>query len=231
MTSQSLAELYVGLSEVHALRSHPPRGRPNSKWSLGTRQASVAHRRACTVLLCSHFERYIYSINEQAIEYLNSCRLSSREIPVKIRLLQTKSIVDLVAKRQWDLREENLTTLFMDHGPLWLENAAITTLEPSANLEWMKSPKVKDVIRFYALYGVGNIFEAVTRTTAGRQRLSRELGSLVDIRNGIAHGDQTVQPVRSEITQYSNAVKDFCTRADRCLGRQLSSLSGHAEPW
>jgi hypothetical protein len=165
------------------------------------------------------------------MEYLSGCSLVASAIPIKIRLLQSKGSVDLLAQRQWDTRESALVEFVKDHGPLWMDTTSITHLDPSANLEWMKSPKPKAVTRFFALYGVNDVFGAVTRASNGRLRLTRELGSLVDNRNGIAHGDQTVQPQRTELTEYIKAVRDFCTRADKRLNAALGALSGKACPW
>jgi hypothetical protein len=165
------------------------------------------------------------------MEYLGSCSLSASMIPINIRLLQSKGSIDVLAKTQWTSREGALIEFAEKHSPLWRDSTAITYLDPGPNLESMKSPQTKAVIRFYALYGIDDVFGAITRSSTGRQRLARELGSLVDNRNGIAHGDQTVQPQRTELTEYAKAVKDFCTRADKRLSSALCALSGQAPPW
>jgi len=94
----------------------------------------------------------------------------------------------------------------------------------------MKSPKVPDVIRYFKYFGVNQIFQAVSRTEASRRKMGRSLQGLVDARNGIAHGDQTVQPSRADLTEYLNYVAKFCERADNVMSKRIEAMTG-GPPW
>lgn len=232
MGSQALSELEVALSEVAALRRHAPRVRitPRSERRL-VLEAGSANRRACAVLLCSHFERYLYSLNENAVDHLNMIGVRSDLIPLRMRLLQTKRDIDELAAKQWDNRESGLINLFVTRAHLWTPGATVLQLDPAPNLEWMKSPKVKDLLRFFDLWGVVDILAKITRAQTARARIARTLQSLVDSRNGIAHGDRTVQPSRTQITEYLSVVRVFAERSDKVLGAHLGQLTGSAVPW
>jgi hypothetical protein len=124
-----------------------------------------------------------------------------------------------------------LKRLFEDYGSHWLPGAGVTGLDAESNIAWMKSPKVGNVIRLFRMFGIDDIMKAVTRTEAGHRNIKRELQGLVDARNGIAHGDQTIQPTGPELTRYLDTVASFCDRADRYASRSLAKGLGIAEPW
>ena len=67
MSSPALADLVLGVRDVRALRSFPPKI-PLRLARHSLEEAQIAHRRACVVLLSSHYERYIYGLNESAVE-------------------------------------------------------------------------------------------------------------------------------------------------------------------
>jgi RiboL-PSP-HEPN len=231
MSSTALQELELGLQEVLALRQHPPRLFGGARSNPAMLRATIAHRRACVVLLCSHYERYLYALNDLVVDYLNQCALPSSDIPIKIRLLQARRPIDEMSRMHWDNREQELISFIAEHASMWNSQANVQSLTASPILESMKSPKVDDVIKFFRLFGIQNIFDRVTTKNTGRSRLTRGLAALVDNRNGIAHGDQTVMPERTELTTYVHVVRDFCTRADKALGKSLERMTNLAPPW
>ena len=183
------------------------------------------------VLLCSHYERFIYAINEEATDFVNSLSLPSEKVPRKLRLLQSRGAIEQLALKQWDNRAEQLTEFASLYACMWQEGVPVDNLVASAHLEWMKSPKVKDVIRYFEMFDMRDVFASVTRTDQGRRRLARNLQSLVDARNGIAHGDRTVQPQPTEVTEYIRVVVDFASRVDRAFARNLSQIGACSVPW
>lgn len=227
--STALADLLVGTAEIRAMREHPPHPARAVRHPID--RAQVAHRRACVVLLSSHYERFIYTLNEEAVGHVNQTRPKSTDVPLSIRLSACRSSIDQIAQTHWQRRGDGLTDFASSYAQLWDASATVSTISADTLLEYMKSPKNRDVVRFFSLYGVDNIFAKVTRTDSGRGRLWRSLDGLVDARNGIAHGDMTVQPVGSDITSYLDAVVTFCTRADRVLARRLQELFGGPLPW
>jgi len=119
MPSTALQELELGLQEVLALRQHPPRLSGSTRSKPAVLRATIAHRRACVVLLCSHFERYLYALNDLVVDYLNQCTLPSTSIPIKIRLLQARRPIDEMSQRQWDHRENELIHFVAEHASMW----------------------------------------------------------------------------------------------------------------
>ncbi|NEE01193.1 hypothetical protein G1H10_13550 [Phytoactinopolyspora halotolerans] len=183
------------------------------------------------VLLCSHYERYVYGINEEAIDFLNSCSLLSERIPESVRLLQVKLPIDELSRQQWDSRAPKLYEFALNHAAHWSPGAPVTNLDAAAILSWMKSPKPRDVKRYFLCFGEEDIFSRITRSENTRRDLFRHLQGLVDSRNGIAHGDSTVQPLPTDITEYCSTVLKFATRVDRVFSRLLARIARTSHPW
>jgi len=62
------------------------------------RLARVAGR-AQVVLLSAHFERYIYSVNEEAVEFVNHLHIPAASLPENLRLLHSRYPVEVVSHR------------------------------------------------------------------------------------------------------------------------------------
>jgi hypothetical protein len=96
----------------------------------------------------------------------------------------------------------------------------------------MKSPKPKEVIRFYRQYGIPDIFTAVTRKKSARQRLFLDAKELVEKRNLIAHGDASTEALPGDVTRYLWAVEKFARSADGVLSRAIKRIiKGATAPW
>lgn len=230
MNSPALGDLLFGVREVRALRSFPPHT-PLRLARHSKEEARIAHRRACVVLLSSHYERYIYALNESAVDFLNRAQIHSVNVPVSLRLLQIRSSVERLAETAWDRREDQREKLFSQFATHWNASEIISGLEPAANLEWMKSPKVADVKRYFRYFYVSDVVQAITRSDGTRRAMERQLQALVDARNGIAHGDQTIQPSSTDISHFLIAVENFCARADKIMARCLGHLAQTNPPW
>lgn len=231
MSSQALVALLAGADEVRAMRTHypvPRRGLPTGERAL----AAKAHGRACVVLLSSHLDRYIYAVNEEAVEWLNCQHCTVAGFPEPFLLQHSKSAVEELAERSWERRGPMLRAFVASHAPLWAPGGLSGSLEAGALLAWMKSPKPESLVRFYKLYGVDNAFAAVTRKASTRGALHLGLRELVEKRNNIAHGDFQTQALATDVTRYLAAVCRFCTSADRVLSRSLRRMAGaHLAPW
>lgn len=230
MPSDALSQLEQGLGEVRRLRGYSRQLSSNMK-PHDRLQFVITARRACVVLLCSHYERYIYGVNESLIDVLNETAPQADRLPINMLLRQIKTPLETLATKEWTKREAHLKKLFEIYSSHWLPGQGVTGLDSEANIAWMKSPKVEDIIRLFRMFGIDNIISDVTRTDAGRRTLTRELQGLVDARNGIAHGDQTIQPTGPELTRYLDTVARFCERADRRVSRSLARNLGVAPPW
>jgi hypothetical protein len=186
--------------------------------------------RASVVLLSSHFERYVYGINEDASTFLNASGASGSLIPEFIRLLHTRTRIDDIGRMEWSRRSRALADLVLSDA--WLWGGGVTgALDHQRLLSWMKSPKPKEVERFYRYWGIPNIFALVETTTHPQAHLRLKLGELVDKRNGIAHGDLATEATQADVSSYLDVVKVFCTRADSEFASHLGSLVASGPSW
>lgn len=227
MPSSAFLALKVALKEVSDLRRAD---RSVVSTSAAALRLARALGRAQVVLLSSHFERYLYAVNEEAITYLNAKAVVAASLSADLKLLHSRQPIDELAETAWDRRSEKLTQFLSDDG--WLWNTGLTgVLSHSRLLAWMKAPKPESLVRYYKYWGIKDVFTQVTRKPHTRNLLWLGVQELVDKRNNIAHGDVSAQATQIDIDRYASSVRTFCERADRLLARILARLTpGHA-PW
>ncbi|WP_157642195.1 HEPN domain-containing protein [Burkholderia ubonensis] len=186
--------------------------------------------RGAIVLLSSHFERYIYAVNEEAVSFLNQNQVTAVMLADEIRLLHSKAPLDELAEMAWQNRGEKLQGFILSDGWLW-NNSMAGELSHARILAWMKSPKPDSLVRYYRYWGIKDVFAAITRTPATRGRLRFGIQELVDKRNLVAHGDFNAVASASDIKRYEDSVRTFCQRADLQLARAIGRICGVPRPW
>jgi len=215
MGSNALNGVLVGLQEAdHLLQANPtPRGgfpqRP---------EVVRALNRAAVVLIASHLERYLRAVNEELTDGVNASAVLRTDIPETLRLQHSRNIVDELFKTQWNKRAGKLGGFVTSDGWLWGQSPKVD-LEAHRLLKWMRTPKPDRIQRLFALWGIGNIFEVITRTSHTRQRMWLKLQELADKRNNIAHGDVSAEATYQDVQSYVGIVRQFCKRCDRAVGR------------
>ena len=228
MPSQALNSLASAMPEVKTLAKSTLRERRRTKEE--ALEVARVVGRAQVMLLSSHFERYIYAANEEAVVHLNNVRRPSQNLPEVLRLLHSAQFVDEISGAQWDNRGSGLKRFVAQEAWLWHDNG-VGDLVHDRLLTWMKTPKSKNIIRYYKYWGINDIFSSVTRSVINRTRLYLLVQEFVDKRNNIAHGDYDAQATRSDIARYLDSVWLFCSRADRILGKQVGRIAGGPLPW
>jgi|SRR5579863_7732260 len=228
MASSALNELLAGLAEIRALQ----RANPSPQQGSGLKRPEVVRAigRSEIVLLSSHFEHFIYALNEQAVTAVCEAAVLSSALPEPLKLQHSRYAIDVIFDTAWDRRGPALEQYSTNEAGLWSPHAAVTALDAARLLTWMKTPSPRNLIRFFRIWGITDIFSEITRKRVTYVALRLRLGELVDKRNNIAHGDFTAEATYSDIVQYVSAVKKFCTRADARLGKQLGIIVGTA-PW
>jgi hypothetical protein len=227
MASQALQALLGALGEIADLQ----RANPTPVGALPAQPAVTrVIGRASVVLLSSHFERYIYSINEEAADTVNRLQLRGHELPEKVRVRHSKIAIDALALTGWDRRREQLEAFVNTEGWLWAGNES-GRLNHDHLIVWMKAPTPRELVRYYDLWGVGNIFDEITRTPHTRRELWLRIDELVTKRNNIAHGDPTTEATQADVGSYRRHVSKFCGSADKRLSRQLARTLSIPRPW
>lgn len=228
MPSNALLALTTALGEVTDLT--------RAKWAAGIprstelRLARVAGR-ASVALLSSHFERYFYAVNEEAVAYVNLSGVAPASLPSSLRLLHSKEPIDQLAAMVWENRDERLGSFVTTDAWLWAATGLPGSLLHSRLLGWMKAPKPEHLRRYYRYWNIPDKFAVVCRTQQTRQRLWLGVQELVDKRNNIAHGDIGAQATRADVERYTKSVQMFCARADRHLAKTLAQLCSRPAPW
>lgn len=228
MPSKALTALLVGLAEINALQ----RANPSPQQGSGLKRPEVVRAigRSEIVLLSSHYERYIYALNEEAVDSICNSKVSSDKLTERLKLEHSRKPIEKISSTSWERRAETLSDYSTKESWLWITRAPVVSLDASRLLIWMKAPTTKSVIRAFQLWGISDIFKAITRKDVNYGRLRLRLDELVEKRNNIAHGDFTVEATYLDIVQYAAAVNKFCTSSDKRLARQLSAIL-HSRPW
>lgn len=225
--SAALTGLLQGLDEVTALQ----RANPTPTGAAPSRPAVTrAIDRASVVILSSHFERYIYAVNDEACDFISLNAVVGDALPLELRLLHAKPPVDDLAAVQWKGRSPHLTEFVVNESWLWVDGST-GGLRAARLLAWMTAPTPQAVRRYYGYWSIADVFSAVTRLPHNRSFLWLKLDELVTKRNNIAHGDFSEYATPADIRSYVRAVRTFCPRADQLLARQLSRLFGLPRPW
>jgi RiboL-PSP-HEPN len=228
MSSKALTGLLVGLAEITALQ----RANPSPEQGSGLKRPEVVRAigRSEIVLLSSHYERYIRAINEEAVDSICNSSVFSDDLTERLKLEHSRHPIEAISSITWERRATALSDYSTRESWLWSTHTPVVSLDASRLLVWMKAPTTKNVIRAFQLWGIPDIFKAITRKSINYGRLRLRLDELVEKRNNIAHGDFTVEATYLDIVQYVAAVNKFCTSSDRRLARQLSTIL-KAQPW
>lgn len=227
MPSTALAALQSALKEVSDLRRADRSATSPTSSALRLARAVA---RAQVVLLSSHFERYFYAVNEEAINFINGKAVPAGILPSALKVLHSKQPIDDLAETGWERRAAKLGDFVSSDA--WLWGAGLPgMLTHSRLLAWMKAPKPENLVRYYKYWGIDDIFDEITRTPLTRNRVWLGIQELVDKRNSIAHGDFSAQATQTDIVRYVDSVRSFCKRADGRLAKVLGKLSPGASPW
>src|SRR5437763_1971219 len=138
MSSSALVGLLAGLAEIKALQ----RANPSPQQGSGLKRPDVVRAigRSEIVLLSSHFERFIYALNEQAVDSLCQASVISNLIPEPLRLEHSRHAIDSIFGTAWEKRGPALVRYSAEEAGLWSPTAHISTLDASKLLMWMKTP-------------------------------------------------------------------------------------------
>lgn len=229
MASQSLVSLEDGIAEVRDLQAAAPRQTGSTP---GTLALTRAVGRASVVILSSHLEGYVDSLNLEAVSVVNTAGIGAQQLSEALRLLHSKPAVEALTGTSWEgqARAKLLAELITSDAWLWGRNQT-GVLQPDRLLMWMKSPNPKALMRYFRYWGIEDIFTRITRASHTRDDLWRRLKELVDKRNSIAHGDLATSATAADIRAYVKAVQTFAVRSDAVLARQLSAMCAIDLPW
>ncbi len=229
MVSRALQSLYDGIDEIDALQRANPT--PAEGGGLTRPEITRAMGRAEVVLLSSHLEQFIYGLTEDSVAFVVDEAVVAENIPLAVRLQNVRVPLDQLLETQWDNRADQLLAYTDQHAPLWAVGTPVQHLDADRILMWMKSPNPRSLTKAFKMWGIADIFSAITTKAKHRNRLRWRIDELVTKRNNIAHGDFTVEATHLDVGSYRRAVREFCERADKQMSRRLAALAGTERPW
>lgn len=156
--------------------------------------------------------------------------MEGEELTERLRLQHSRVAIRHLANTEWTHRADGLRRFSQGDAWLWSE-AEKSSLEHRRIIAWMKSPKPEEVIRYYRLWGINDIFSSITRKSNTRRRFFLKLTELVEKRNNIAHGDFGTEATANEVREYRAIMSMFCDRVDRRLARMINSSLGINCEW
>jgi len=186
--------------------------------------------RAQVVLLSSHFEKYFYSLNDEAVDILNDAAITAAALPETLRLVHSSQKIDDLAAANWDKRGHGLTAFVASEGWLWRSDL-IGRLEARSLIAWMNTPSPKNIKRYFKNFGIEDIFSQITKKPTQRKRFFLGIQDFVDLRNNIAHGDAAAQATYNDVQRYLRVAREFCERADSAFARYLGNSMLNQRPW
>jgi hypothetical protein len=139
-----------------------------------------------TVLLSGHFERYVYALNEEAAFCVSERRPSVDRLPSEVRLRHARHVIDELGLTQWNNWAEKLKAYSAAEAGLWIDDRPVDRLVADRLWTWMKAPNCRALVRVFNMWGIPDIFTAITRSAVSRQRLWLHIAELVEKRNYIA---------------------------------------------
>jgi RiboL-PSP-HEPN len=228
MPSNALGTLATGLAEIRALQLANPSPAEGS----GLKKPAVVRAigRSEVVLLSSHFERYLYAVNQEAVDAVCNSGAISDVLPERLKLEHSRQPIEIISSTAWEHRASVLRQYSAHESWLWSPGTTVSVMDADRLLMWMKAPTPQSLMKAFRLWGIEDVFGDITRTPVNRARLWLKLGELVDKRNNIAHGDSTIEATYLDVVQYISVVRKFCESVDKRLARQLRSLIG-SRPW
>lgn len=228
MPSQALQAFLGAIDEIDALgsASHPSLG-PNHPGSL---RIARAIGRGQIVLLSSHFERYIYALNEELISTLNRHGVHGEKLTETFRLQHSMSPIDELSLTDWLKRGDQLKDFVVSDAWLWTAQSS-GNIVPTRLLAWMKAPNPKNLVRYFKLWGIDDVFTSITRKATTRQAFWLSVQGLVDLRNNIAHGDYSAQATQADARRYVKQISEFCKRTDRKISGVFADEFSLPPPW
>jgi len=227
MASESLGAFVRAVEEVAELQRADPTPRGGTPAEPGVTRAVG---RASVVLLTSHFERYIYAVNEEATSAVNAQSAAGLRLPEKLRLVHSARPIEEMVETEWTRRAPKLRDFIKTDGWLW-GGAEAGALDHKRLLTWMKTPTPENLVRYYRHWEIADIFSSITRAVHTKRELRLKLQELVDKRNNIAHGDLNTEATRGDVRGYREAALRFCVRSDGQLARALSKMLACTAPW
>ena len=177
--------------------------------------------RSAVVLFCSHVEGYVKNLGGLAIDTLVAKEVCKSNLPAEIGYFLTRPDWESVRDSKEPKRiAKKLSQYTKAHAHFWCEDGPITCDYSVYDFNRrLQSAKYRRIKQYMAQFGYSDFeYNLKCRAKAEHSDFIRSLDLMVELRDKVAHGDDSGSVKASKIRQELKTLRRFCCFTDEVFG-------------
>ena len=226
--TNSYGQFLARVGEVHILRRAAAQKERDDPILHGKEISALC--RASVVLLSSHVEAFVKELGETALDAFYSKKVSRAKVSSSVFYNISKDVIDEMSKltESDKIAQKLFDFLEVDLG-FWSKDGPFPSQIPSDRFnKGFSSPAFSKIGKYFGRFGYRDFKRDIGRKLAAQsQQTINTLDHMVDVRNNIAHGDESATKTPSEVDGMISTIALFCRStddvfADWCKGNYCS---------
>ncbi len=173
--------------------------------------------RGSIVLLSSHVEAYIKEVGETALDEIFRRAVDRSAFAMQTFYHISKDVIDEIKDTSDHVKLADKVFSFISSDAVYWSKAGplATAVQSDRFNKGFSNPKFEKVKAYFHRFGYSDYrFDFYTRLGADARPTENMLDHLVDIRNSIAHGDQSATKTPADLKDMISIVGKFCRTTD-----------------